>query len=335
MSISIQGRTGWASIPNSIGRSRLPYPTLSLLINLLTHSEGFSASYELIQEQTGMASATVSTAIKNLEKLGLLTVKKMPRTGGKYASNHYIFHADNIWKLTPEFVDQRLDRKKTASGKKDGKKSPTSVSEDGTASLNEDDPLQEMKTKNDQGETPWENDHPPAGQSDADASEGSNKPDPGKGRSKDKQAFGEAYGSIEPLTSQNWGELSRVWSQMLKSGELPTQEELLDGLRVYYRAVQHNRRTNPSFRVKRPANWLRDCMWLSTEDELKIPGRGDAQGGSGQTYEGMAERLASKMRGNALPGVSGDVVEGEVVGGDCNPPQAAVGALFGRMGELA
>lgn len=161
MSISIKGQTGWASIPNSIGRSRLPYPTLSLMINLLTHSEGFSASYALIQDQTGMATATISTAIRNLEKLGLLTVKKMPRTGGKYASNHYTFHADNIWKLTPEFVDQRLGREKTASKNEAGKKSPTSGNEGGTASLNEVAPLQEMKAKNDQGELPVENDQPP------------------------------------------------------------------------------------------------------------------------------------------------------------------------------
>lgn len=319
MSISIKGQTGWASIPNSIGRSRLPYPTLSLMINLLTHSEGFSASYTLIQEQTGMATATISTAIKNLEKLGLLTVKKMPRTGGKYASNHYTFHADNIWKLTPEFVDQRLERGKTASKNEAGKKSPTSGDEGGTASLNEVAPLQEMKTKNDQGELPVENDHSPAGVSDTDVSghpqpnQQSSSDDRGKGRHKDFQAFLDAYGTITALDDQMIGEAARVWHSMFKDGSLPPQDELMEGLRVYWRAMTHNERVTGRSVRKRPGNWLRDHMWAADEENLRFDDRPQKSGGVENTMEnwlGLPEGALSEGFGfDQAAIVDGTVVE--------------------------
>ena len=310
MSISIQGQTGWASIPNSIGRSRLPYPTLALLINLLTHSEGFSASYELIKEQTGMATATTSAAIKNLEKLGLLTVKKMPRTGGKYASNHYVFHADNIWKLTPEFVDQRLERGKTASKNEAGKKSPTSGDEGGTASGNEAAPLQEMKTKNDQGELPVENDQPPAGASDTDVSgDGSDgqdsSDDRGKGRHQDFREFLDAYATITDLDKQMIGEAARVWHSMFRDGSLPPQAELLEGLRAYWRAMKHNQGVTGKQVRKRPGNWLRDCMWLAEEDNLKFDQ-------ATPVHRSTDDEILQSW--GILPGDdSGDWVEGEIV----------------------
>lgn len=168
MSISIQGQTGWLSIPNGLGRSRLPYPTLALLLNLLTHSAGFNASYSTIKDQTGMASATIAKAVGNLEKLGLITVKKVEGDGGRFAANQYIFHADNLWKVNADFVAERLNLPKpsslneavTGSGNEDGDKNTASPNEAAPTSLNEAAPLQEMKTKKEQEERP-ENDQPP------------------------------------------------------------------------------------------------------------------------------------------------------------------------------
>lgn len=161
MSISIQGQTGWLSIPNGLGRSRLPYSTLALLINLLTHSAGFNASYSTIKEQTGMAPATIATALDNLEKLGLVTIKKVDGDGGKFASNHYIFHADNLWKINAEFVAERLKSDKPSS-KIEAVTPETTASkiEADTASKIEVAPLQKLNTKNDQGEI-TKNDQPP------------------------------------------------------------------------------------------------------------------------------------------------------------------------------
>ncbi|APQ42559.1 putative transcriptional regulator [Corynebacterium phage phi16] len=161
MSISIQGQTGWLSIPNGLGRSRLPYSTLALLINLLTHSAGFNASYSTIKEQTGMAPTTIAKALDNLEKLGLITVKKVDGDGGKFASNHYIFHADNLWKIDADFVAERL-KKDSPSPKNGAVETETTAPENGvvTAPENGVAPLQKMDTKNDQGEI-TKNDQPP------------------------------------------------------------------------------------------------------------------------------------------------------------------------------
>lgn len=158
MGISIQGRTGWASVPNAIGRSRLPHPTVHLLLNLLTHSEGFDASYSTISGQTGMGRATISSALKNLQKLDLVTVKKSPGKTGRFESNSYVFHADRLWSLTPEFVDARLRKAPAGSGNEPGTGSGAEL---GTGSGNEPAPVQELNCKKEQEETPSKNDQSP------------------------------------------------------------------------------------------------------------------------------------------------------------------------------
>lgn len=333
MGISIQGRTGWASVPNAIGRSRLPHPTVHLLLNLLTHSEGFDASYSILTEQTGMGRATISSALKNMKKLDLVSVEKKPGKHGQFDSNNYVFHADRLWTLTPEFVDERLRKESTGSG-----------AELGTGSGAELAPVQELNRKKEQVERPVENDQPPSGHSDANASGESPDDDPdstnqpeansgSKNRIKDMQEFGDAYKSIAPVTKQMWGELARVWSTMHRGGELPEQDVLLESLRGYYRAVKHNARIAGREAVKRPANWLRDCMWLATEDELKFaePEKPESR----PSFKDVGYELLADMAGNALPSASTDVVEGEVVGGDINPSQDHSAPLFGGWRELS
>lgn len=162
MSISIQGQTGWASIPNAIGRSRLPHPTVHLLVNLLGHADGFNASYSIIRKQTGMSPSTISAALENLKKLGLISVKKTKNKGSRFDSNDYDFHPGMLWKLTPEFVDEKLRGKVTATEDVvDDKMPPTTEDVAKPATGNVLGPLQEMKAKNDQGELPVENDHSP------------------------------------------------------------------------------------------------------------------------------------------------------------------------------
>ncbi|WP_196763682.1 helix-turn-helix domain-containing protein [Corynebacterium glutamicum] len=134
---------------------------MALLINLLTHSAGFNASYSTIKEQTGMAPTTIAKALDNLEKLGLITVKKVDGDGGKFASNHYIFHADNLWKIDADFVAERL-KKDSPSPKSGAVETETTAPKNGvvTAPKNGAAPLQKMDTKNDQGEI-TKNDQPP------------------------------------------------------------------------------------------------------------------------------------------------------------------------------
>lgn len=288
MSINIKGRTGWSSIPNSLGRSRLPHPTLHLLINLLGHAEGFNASYSIIKEQTGMSPGTISSALKNLKELGLISVGKEKGKGSRYSSNDYDFHPENIWKLTPEFVDEKLRGKAPTTGavveeSPDSKKTPTTgvVAESTTGVVA--GPLRESYTKKEQEELPRENDHSPAGASDAIASglpqldqqSDSDQPtevatddDQGKGRNKDFQAFLDAYETITNLDKQMIGEAARVWHSMFKGGSLPAQEALLEGLRAYWRACKHNERVTGRSVRKRPGNWLRDHMWAADEENL-------------------------------------------------------------------
>lgn len=184
MTISIQGKTGWASIPNSIGRSRLPHPTVHLLVNLLTHADGFDATYATITKQTGMAPATISTALANLQKLGIVTVKKVAGTNGRFDSNHYIFHADRLWKLDAELVDASLRSPSTTGNEADGESSTATGNEAVTATGNEAAPLQEMKRKNNQEETPSKNDQYPdaTAPEEVDSSPSGDQPIPGKGK---------------------------------------------------------------------------------------------------------------------------------------------------------
>lgn len=333
MSINIKGHTGWSSIPNVIGRSRLPHPTVHLLINLLGHAEGFNASYSIIRKQTGMSPGTISTALDNLKKLGLITVEKEKVKGSQFASNDYDFHPENIWKLTPEFVDEKLRGKAPATGnvadkKRDNESDPTTgvVAESTTGVV--PDPLQEPYTKNDHLELPVENDHSPAGASDAIASglpqsdqqSDSGQPaevatgdDQGKGRHKDFKAFLDAYKSITDLDNQMIGEAARVWHSMFNDGSLPGQEALLEGLRMYWRACKHNERVTGRSVRKRPGNWLRDHMWAADEENLKFQ---DTVSASAARFVSDDQMLASWGVTTSEPQQalgSDGVVDGEIV----------------------
>lgn len=160
MGVNIQGKTGWHSIPNSIGRSRLPHPTVHLLVNLLSNSDGFNATYSIITEQTGMSSKTISAALDNLKKLGLVSVTKVAGKNGRFDSNDYDFHPDRLWQLTPELVDERLRGKTPAVEGKAGE-DDRFTKESGTAVESKAAPLYNGKTKKEQGEQPGENNHPP------------------------------------------------------------------------------------------------------------------------------------------------------------------------------
>lgn len=150
MSITIAGNVGWTAVPNALGRSRLPHTTLHLLMNLLTHSDNFVASYRIITEQTGMSSRTISNALKNLQLLELVTVKKMPGMNGRFDSNEYTFHADRLFQITPEFVDEKL-RGSTAVPA-ESERDHRCTSDSGTAVPTTAAPLSEVKRIEEQEE---------------------------------------------------------------------------------------------------------------------------------------------------------------------------------------
>lgn len=285
MGISIQGRTGWASVPNAIGRSRLPHPTVHLLLNLLTHSEGFDASYSTLTKQTGMSRATISSALKNLQKLELVTVEKRAGKNGKFDSNNYIFHADRLWTLTPEFVDARLRGKVTGSGNELGTGSGTEL---GTGSGNEPAPVQELNYKKEQEEPSWKNDQPPltpTGEDGASAAGAESAPA--------VEQFDEWWKHVDKKEAK--GDARKAFKAALKKVDLPT---LIAGIQ---RSQEHWKRLGRARdKTPHPATWLRAESW---EDEY-----GPTPGGQGSAGRRLSpeEIFMNDLRANAHnPNTSG------------------------------
>ena len=253
MGINIQGRVGWGAFPHTIGRSRLPHPTFHLLFNLLTHAEGFNATYSVITDQTGMSSKTIAAALNNLKKLDLVTVIKKKGKNGRFDSNQYTFHADRLWQITPEFVDERL-RGKAAVGRKDGD-ADRCTRESGAALQGEAAPLYEGKTKKHQGERSVENDQSPLAPQGADGA----------------SAAGDAI-AAEPLDPfDEWwehvprkkakGDARKAFKTALKKTDLPT---LIAGIEKSKRQWQTEGRAVS--KIPYPATWLRSESWEDEQD---------------------------------------------------------------------
>lgn len=264
MSINIQGRTGWNAIPNSIGRSKLPHPTVHLLINLLSHADGFHATYSIITEQTGMSSKTIAAALDNLKKLGIVSVTKVKGMNGRFESNDYDFHPDRLWKLTPELVDERLRGKKPAVGGKGGE-SDRCTRESGTAVEGKAAPLYEGKTKKYQEERSVENDQSPLTPQGADGASAADEPD----------RFEEFYEVYDRKKKRPDAE--RAWKKAIKKA---APQVIIDAAQAFITA-QKVANKHPHF-TPYPATWLNAESW---DDEIDEPQEQIRGGGVENTLE--------------------------------------------------
>lgn len=272
MGISIQGRTGWTSVPHTIARSRLPHPTVHLLLNLLTHAEGFNATYATLTEQTGMSSKTIAAALDNLKRLGLVTVTKRKGTAGRFDANHYTFHADLLWRITPEAVDEKLRGKATVPSKDgDGDRC---TRESGAAVGGKAGPLYEGKTKKYQGETSRENDQPPLTPQGADGASAAEE-----GEQAQPSLLPE---TTTPATPSLTDEFDTWWQQVPRkkakadarkafkaARKKATLQQLVDGLEASMRQWQAEGRDVS--KIPYPATWLRAESWLDEHDQWQAP----------------------------------------------------------------
>lgn len=269
MGISIRGRSGWGAFPYTVGRSRLPHPTFHLLFNLLTHAEGFNATYSIITEQTGMSSKTIAAALDNLKKLDLITVGKKKGANGRFDSNQYTFHADRLWQITPEFVDERLRGKKPAVEGKEGE-SNRFTRESRTAVEGKAGPLYEGKTKEDHLETTSKND-----QSEGAVAPVADAPAPKK-KSRKKPAL--------PLP-ENWAPADRTVRAMAEECPTVNQEKELLAFRDHWWSKDERRASwDATYR-----NWIRrSAEWSSNKQNTRSGSNSLADWGAPSTMQGQA-----------------------------------------------
>ncbi|KAA8723240.1 helix-turn-helix domain-containing protein [Corynebacterium phocae] len=243
MNITVQGHTGWVSYPVNIFRSRLPHSTVHLLANLLTHAEGFHASYSTISKQTGMAKGTISTALKNLQALGVVTISKESPQGDRWQRNHFVFHVDRLWQLTPEVVEERLGSGVSGSKIEPDKNCTGSKIEPGSGSKIEPTPVQKLNTKKDQGST-------------------STKEDQSIAHSR-KNWFDDFWEVVPRKTGK--GKAREAWKRALKKADAET---IIEGM-IRYRDDPNR---EDEF-TKHPATWLNGECW----DDDPLPARGSAR----------------------------------------------------------
>lgn len=300
MSVSIGGRTGWTSIPNGIGRSRLPHTVVHLIVNLLSHAEGFNASYTLISEQTGMSSATIAKGLKVLQKLGLVTVKKERGEKGRFDSNGYDFHPEILWRITPELVEERLGEKKPASKTKADKSDDDRFrNQSGTASKTKAAPLQKLKTKKEQRERSLENDQPIVSASaptapsvpESQKSDQSLFPTPSdtpmsEWRDEELYPLFEELWKAHPLAANK----PESFKQYKKALKLVNHSRLMQAAKDYKRFTDENGIMRGA--ISRSHNWLREQRW---EDDYPTEPRSDRASQSRRSPESMfMDHLATR-----------------------------------------
>ena len=236
------------------------------------HAAGFEASYKLITQQTGMSSSTISRALENLKKLGLVEVHKKPSANGENTSNSYLLHLDRIDTLTPELVDEKL-RGITPSGDDETNPPHFQNESDPTFKMKEP-PLSKRKHKNTRSKTPdlkqQNNMLIPDGKSVSPSNSTEvSQPEKDTTQASEKKTPAEKY----PTEFLEWyaiyprkkakGDALKAYRQALKEID---HDALVEKNRKYARYVEQTQ--EPAKYVPYPATWLRASQW---DDELETP----------------------------------------------------------------
>ena len=310
MSITIAGNVGWTAVPNALGRSRLPHTTLHLLMNLLTHADNFVATYRVISDQTGMSSRTISNALKNLQLLELVTVKKVPGMNGRFDGNEYTFHADRLFQITPEFVDEKL-RGATAVPA-DPELDRRCNSDSGTAVETKAAPLSELKRIEEQVENHERMTNlppnPPAGGSASGDARGDAR-DARDGRSAEDE-FAEWYASYPRKRAR--GDAAKAFKTARKKATLA---QLLDG--VQRSIAQWDAEGRDATKLPYPATWLRaeswadqDDQWVSSQPQLRSGAQNTLDDWLGtSSTNNDAPALAEGMQNDGHDFAGGEVID--------------------------